>query len=194
MKTIRNVLFFADEPYTILAVRNSAGVRDDCLLKQPELVRKLLIDHMVVGKRIDLGNITAETSFVTAGGRTVHIHPVKEGGKLQANDANIIEPKVAVPNGFLVVLDNYLFPDEQALKRNCTTGKFDVGLLSVVSTKEEPQSASSTQTTNTSFVENVLQVLSVLKSGVRVFQHFLSRSNVSRLINDGKPKITNTYL
>ncbi|GJQ66831.1 hypothetical protein Trydic_g7866 [Trypoxylus dichotomus] len=169
----------SDEPYTILAVQNAASVRDDCLLKQPELVKKLLLDHMVIGKRIDLSNTTTVTTFKTAGGRTVHIKPSEEG-KLQANNANIVEANVSIPNGYLVILDNYLFPDEQTIKKNCTLGKLDVGMLSVVTAKE----SSKPSVSNTSFIDNVMQVLSILKSGVRVFQHFLSRSNVSRLIED----------
>lgn len=86
-----------------------------------------------------------------------------------------------MPNGVLIILDNYLFPEEQALK-NTTRSKLDVGMLSIVTAKEENKTTPS----NTSFVENVLQVLSFLKSGVRVFQHFLSRSNVSQLLVDGE--------
>lgn len=80
-----------------------------------------------------------------------------------------------------MILDNYLFPDDKILE-NTTQSKLDIGMLSVVSTKEEAKIAVS----NTSFVENILEVLSFLKSGVRVFQHFLSRSNVSHLLIDGK--------
>lgn len=181
--TIRGYIyfFFTDEPYTILAVQNSAGIKDECFLKQPEFVKKLLLDHMVIGKRIDLSNITAVTTFKTAGGRTVHIKPSVEG-KLQANNANIVEANVSIPNGYLIILDNYLFPDEQTARKNCTLGKLDVGMLSVVTTKENSKASAS----NTSFIDSVMQVLTILKSGVRVFQHFLSRSNVSRLIDDGK--------
>lgn len=134
----------------------------------------------MLGSRIDLTNLTTETSFKTLGGRTVRVRPVKEG-KLEANGAVIVEPKVVVPNGLLVVLDNYLFPDEQVLKKNATQGKLDIGMLSVVTAKEEAK----TLATNTTFIENIIQVLSFLKSGVRVFQHFLTRSNVSQLLIEG---------
>lgn len=61
----------------------------------------------------------------------------------------------------------------------------DLGMLSVVAVaKEEGKSAAATA--NGSFVENVLQVLSLLKNGVRVFHHFLSRSNVSQLLVNGE--------
>lgn len=110
----------------------------------------------------------------------MRVRPVKEG-KLEANGAVIVEPKVVVPNGLLVVLDNYLFPDEQVLKKNATQGKLDIGMLSVVTAKEEAK----TLATNTTFIDNIIQVLSFLKSGVRVFQHFLTRSNVSQLLTEG---------
>lgn len=85
--------FIADRPFTILAPKNTAGSRDGTVLHQPELVKKLLLDHVVLGSQIDLTNITTETSFLTLSGRTVHVRPLKEG-KLAANNATVIEPKV----------------------------------------------------------------------------------------------------
>ncbi|RZC37412.1 periostin [Asbolus verrucosus] len=166
------------EPFTILAPHNSATKRAENLLQQPELVKKLLLDHVLLGSRIDLTNVTTDTSFKTLGGRTVHVRHIKDG-KLKANDANIIQPKVVVPNGLLVVLDNYLFPEEQAVKKNATQGKLvDIATFT-------PNEDAKNQS-NTTFVENVMEVLSFLKSGVRVFQHFLSRSNVSKLLQEGE--------
>lgn len=163
-----------------MAPKNSAETRDDTVLHQPEVVRKLLLDHVVLGSKVDLGNVTSDTSFKTLGGKTVKIRLLKEG-KLEANGARVLEPKVEVPNGVLIVLDNYLFPEERKVK-NGTQGNLDIGMLSVVTAKEEGKSAPR----NTTFVENVLQVLSLLKSGVRVFHHFLSRSNVSQLLGAGE--------
>jgi transforming growth factor-beta-induced protein len=140
-------------------------------------VKKLLLDHVVLGSRIDLTNVTGDTSFKTLGGRTVHVRRTKDD-KLKANDANIVERKVEVPNGLLVVLDNYLFPEEQVTKENATQGKLvDIAAFA-------PSEDAKNQS-NTTFVENVMEVLGFLKSGVRVFQHFLSRSNVSKLLDDG---------
>ena len=132
---------------------------------------------MVLGSRIDLTNVTDDASFKTLGGRTVHVRHIKDG-KLKANDANIVERKVEVPNGLLVVLDNYLFPEEQVAKKSPTQGK-------LVDIANFAPSEDAKNQSNTTFVENVMEVLSFLKSGVRVFQHFLSRSNVSKLLEDG---------
>lgn len=171
--------FFSDKPFTILAPKNTADTRDVAtLLRQPELVKKLLLDHVVLGSRLDLTNITSETSFKTLRGRLVNIRPTDKG-LLQANDAIILQRKVEVPNGILMILDNYLFADEQMMKRNASSQEnINVENLSVFNA-EEPISS------KTSFIENVQQVLSFLKSGVRVFQHFLVRSNVSKLLEDG---------
>ncbi|XP_018568871.1 uncharacterized protein LOC108909119 [Anoplophora glabripennis] len=171
----------SEEPFTILAPQNSATKRAETFLHQPELVKKLLLDHMVLGTRIDLSNVTEDTSFTTLGGRTVKIRFSKDdGGKLKANDAVVIERKVEVPNGLLVVLDNYLFPEDQLMRKNASQGKLvDISAYSVVTSKEESKALS-----NTTFVENIMEVLSYLKSGVRVFQHFLSRSNVSKLLRE----------
>ncbi|KAG5897261.1 hypothetical protein JTB14_013162 [Gonioctena quinquepunctata] len=170
----------SDKPFTILAPQNVATKRTENLLHQPELVKKLLLDHVVLGSLIDLTNITSDTTFKTLGGNTVKVRPTKEdNSKLKANDANVIERKVIVPNGLLVVLDNFLFPQELLIKRNASQGKLSD--MPSFPSKENTKNQS-----NTTFVENVKEVLSFLKSGVRVFQHFLSRSNVSKLLLEDK--------
>lgn len=63
------------------------------------------------------------------------------------------EDKVDVENGRLIILDNYLFPED-------LTGDH-------------------------SFLQDMTEVLSFLQSGVRVFQHLLARSNVTKLLEKG---------
>ncbi|KAF6215018.1 hypothetical protein GE061_009766 [Apolygus lucorum] len=117
------------------------------LKSHPESVKKLLLDHVVLGQRLDLG-IGADLSFTTLGGRTVQIKS-KPGG-LVANGANVATDKVDVGIGRLIIIDNYLFPEDL--------------------------------TADHSFVQDMTQVLSLLQSGVRVFQHLLARSNVTKLL------------
>ncbi|GLV46183.1 uncharacterized protein CBL_02900 [Carabus blaptoides fortunei] len=176
------------EPFTILAPRNSAGTREDSVLKQPELVKKLLLDHILLGERLDLTNTT---TFKTLGGKQIKVH--KTNDKLYVNDAQVLQTKIEVPNGILIILDSYLFPDDKILKKNVMIGgdqgKLDVGMLSVVTVKDEVRTSSTTAPAagkHSTFIDNVSQVLSYLKSGVRVFQHFLSRSNVSQLLKEGE--------
>uniref|UniRef100_T1HD74 FAS1 domain-containing protein n=1 Tax=Rhodnius prolixus TaxID=13249 RepID=T1HD74_RHOPR len=120
------------------------------LKSHPDSVKKLLLDHVVLGQRLDLG-IGADLSFTTLGGRTVNIKS-KPGG-LVANGAKVHEDKVDVENGRLIILDNYLFPED-------LTGDH-------------------------SFLQDMTEVLSFLQSGVRVFQHLLARSNVTKLLEKG---------
>lgn len=152
------------------------------MLQQPELVKKLLLDHVVLGERIDVTNLTSPRTFRTLSGREVRVTRGKED-KLLANEASVLAAKVAVPNGILIVVDNYLFPEDHVnqSKNGSIAQKIDVGVLSVASVKEEAK----TLPVNMSFIENIMQVLSFLKSGVRVFQHFLARSNVSHLLVEG---------
>ena len=129
-----------------------------------------------------LKTFTVVTSFKNSTNiNTLYLH----SGTQYANEATIVNPRVEVPGGILVIVDGYLFPDELY---NAST---PAALLAL--TSEE----SSTQATtikigepgldsNSTFLENVSQVLSFLKSGVRVFQHFLSRSNVSQHLRDSK--------
>lgn len=66
--------WFADKPFTILAPRNNASLHipTEKLKTQPEAVKKLLLDHVVLGQRLDL-DIGADLSFTTLGGRTVTV-------------------------------------------------------------------------------------------------------------------------
>lgn len=151
-------------------------------MQRPEGVKAILLDHVVFGSRLDLENVTEDLTFQTAGGKTVHVRPVKDG-KLQANDAVIVKRKVVVPNGILVILDNYLFQENEIAKKNAT---IPVVKLADISALPLVHKEDTSHNYNMTFVENILEVLSFLKSGVRVFQHFLSRSNVSRLLKDSK--------
>lgn len=65
-----------------------------------------------------------------------------------------MNPKVDVANGRLIIIDNYLFPDDLVEDH--------------------------------SFLQDMTEVLSLLQSGVRVFQHLLARSNVTKLLKQGK--------
>lgn len=74
-------------------------------------------------------------------------------GSLVANGAKVTNPKVDVSNGRLIVLDNYLFPEDL--------------------------------TEDHSFLQDMTEVLSFLQGGVRVFQHLLTRSNVTKMLKQG---------
>ncbi|XP_056631324.1 transforming growth factor-beta-induced protein ig-h3 [Diorhabda sublineata] len=173
----------SDEPFTIFAPQNSATKRAEKLLQQPELIKKLLLDHVVLGSLIDLTNITSDTTLTTLSGKSVTVRIFKEHD-LKANDANVVERRVVVPNGLLVILDGYLFAEEQETKQNNASAlpTAQEKLMDVSATFSSTSNENSKNQSNATFVENIMEVLSFLKSGVRVFQHFLSRSNVSNLL------------
>lgn len=174
----------SDEPFTIFAPKNSATKRAEKLLQQPELIKKLLLDHVVLGALIDLTNITSDTTLTTLSGKSVTVRISKEHD-LKANDANVVERKVVVPNGLLVILDGYLFAEEQETKQKNVSSVPAVQekLMDVSATFSSTPNETNKNQSNATFVENIMEVLSFLKSGVRVFQHFLSRSNVSKLLH-----------
>lgn len=165
---------FSDRPYTILAPSNTAKFHST--IQNEEQVKQIILNHVAVGRLLDVTNVSKEVSIETLRGRTVYIS--RKEDKLLANDANILQFKLIPPNGVILVLDNYLFGDEQDAKKTPPHTKLDV--TKPIRVKESKSLG------NVSFVDNVLQVLSYLKSGVRVFQHFLSRSNVSKLLEDGE--------
>ncbi|XP_072377102.1 periostin [Diabrotica undecimpunctata] len=176
----------SDEPFTIFAPQNAATKRAEKLLQQPELIKKLLLDHVVLGSLIDLTNVTSNVSLKTLSGKMITVKFSKEHG-LTTNNANVVERKVTVPNGLLVVLDGYLFSftEEQEIKEKNTssTSTSQEKLMDVSATFSSTSNEGNKNQSNTTFVENIMEVLSFLKSGVRVFQHFLSRSNVSKLLH-----------
>jgi hypothetical protein len=84
----------------------------------------------------------------------------------------------------LVVVDSYLFPEEliignQSAAASGPPGHTAESLVTITA-------ADVGSTRNATFLENVNQVLSYLKSGVRVFQQLLGSSNVSQILKDGK--------
>ncbi|KAF5303168.1 hypothetical protein FQA39_LY10081 [Lamprigera yunnana] len=160
----------SDKPFTILAPTNSAKLPNSSIHRD---MKQMILSHIILGSIINITNNTQEISFETLSGKKVHIHQKED--KLFANDVSIITSN-GVPNGVLFILNNYLFTDE--VKKSAGQGKIDAGSHTILKVKEEPHNR------NTTFVDNVLQVLSYLKSGVRVFHHFLSRSNVSKLLQE----------
>nr|CAD7444248.1 unnamed protein product [Timema bartmani] len=186
------------EPFTIFAPENGNETlppAEEGLLTHPDLVKRLLLDHIVLGVKIDL-QLSSELTFSTLGGRTVQVQTVN--GTLYANGARVLQQRVEVPHGILVILDNYLFPEDMDVT-NMTSTPSVVGdsmtgesLVKVTAEAAAENNDVAVETTappvknsTGGFLESVTQVLSFLKSGVKVFRQFLAKSNVSHLLMDG---------
>ncbi|KAE8749708.1 hypothetical protein FOCC_FOCC003695 [Frankliniella occidentalis] len=145
-------LSLSDKPFTILAPINSALPP----LAEPGAMRRLLLDHVVLGKQLDL-DIGADLRFATLGGHTVKVQ--NHNGTLTANGARVLRARVEVPRGILV------------------PPALPTAAAHVAPPEPKPLSG---------FLRDVTEVLSFLKSGTRVFQHLLSRAqvNVSRMLTD----------
>ncbi|XP_067003374.1 periostin [Anabrus simplex] len=169
----------SEEPFTIFAPRNnkSTATKVDKLMTHPDMVKKMLLDHIVLGIKMNL-NLSSDFTFTTLGGRTVNVRRIN--GTQYANGAKVEMSMVEVPHGILVVLDDYLFPQDLDIGNLSPLPSASPASLVKISVPSGPGHDNST------FVENVSQVLSFLKSGVRVFRDFLSRSNVSHLIENGE--------
>jgi hypothetical protein len=70
-------LIVSEEPFTIFAPVNRKGPLKDAhsLLAQPDLVKRLLMDHIVLGLKLNL-NLTGDFTITTLGGRTVNVRRV----------------------------------------------------------------------------------------------------------------------
>lgn len=67
-------------------------------MQQPELVKRLLLDHVILGTKLDLSHLIANISFPTLGGRTVSVR-LDENDTIKANNVTILEKNIDVPNG-----------------------------------------------------------------------------------------------
>lgn len=61
-------------------------------------MKRLLLDHVILGTKLDLTNIVADISLPTLGGRTVTIRLDKER-TVKANNVTVVEKNIEVPNG-----------------------------------------------------------------------------------------------
>ncbi|KAI5702426.1 hypothetical protein M8J76_001167 [Diaphorina citri] len=114
-KSVKIHFRLPDKPYTILAPLNNAStqISKDRLESHPRVVKRLLLDHVVLGQKLDL-NLGANIKFTTLGGRTVNVRNKKTEGAvgLYANGARVINPGIDVSNGRLVILEDYLFAED----------------------------------------------------------------------------------
>ncbi|KAL0274146.1 UNVERIFIED_CONTAM: hypothetical protein PYX00_006639 [Menopon gallinae] len=163
----------SDKPFTILAPKNQAAASPSLLLAYPDKVKQMLLDHMVLGQKLRLDDITDTFHFKTLGGKVVSVQEIN--GTLYANNAQVLEPRVDVPGGgVVVVLNDYLFPTDIA--KDLPTSTLTPTNVNAVDNAADG--------TNSTFFQNLVDLLSFFKNGVRVFQHFLSRSNVSHLLKN----------
>ncbi|XP_044743153.1 transforming growth factor-beta-induced protein ig-h3 [Chrysoperla carnea] len=178
----------SDQPFTIFAPINSATKDTNSYLRNSEHVKNLLLSHIVLGTQIDVEKQnTTEENYETLSGRTIHI--TKKNQKLYANDALIINQKIQLPAGVIIIIDNYVL-GKANLNNTQHPENIPVNLLTTISGTNGINSSALIQqtknTNNTKFIDNIYQVLSFFKEGVRVFQHFLSKSNVSKVLKDGQ--------
>lgn len=92
------------------------------------------------------------------------------------NGARVLDPRIDVPGGgVVVVLEDYLF------SKAGPSGTTESSPTTVPASVEDSNDGS-----NSTFFQNLVDLLSFFKTGVRVFQSLLSRSNVSQLLKNGK--------
>lgn len=140
-------LSLSDKPFTILAPINSALPP----LAEPGAMRRLLLDHVVLGKQLDL-DIGADLRFATLGGHTVKVQ--NHNGTLTANGARVLRARVEVPRGILVTLDNYLFtpPSEEGSTSSSTTPgppSLEAAATATMAPKANASTVAATTTTTT---------------------------------------------
>ncbi|XP_059486008.1 uncharacterized protein LOC132202815 isoform X2 [Neocloeon triangulifer] len=157
--------------YVILAPKEPAPLQKDTDPQdRPAIVKKLLLDHVILGQKLNLTNREDKSSFTVAtlGGRDVEFS--YKDNNWYANDALIVEsPADIPPNGELVVLNKYAFADYNP--------------LSSISTSEAP----STSTTAAPFIGDFAEELINTDkfSGLNrmpLFTQFLRYANVSELL------------
>lgn len=122
-------VFTSDKEFTILAPSNSAPMRPSPTAEDKDRVRQLLLNHIVLGRAVNLSSDLSSTSppwykdttnhgnkkpltVTTLGGRQLHLKTRKDGTAV-VNGVKIVGKEVRVPpNGVIIVLEDYLFMDE----------------------------------------------------------------------------------
>ncbi|KAK6622611.1 hypothetical protein RUM43_008453 [Polyplax serrata] len=101
----------SDKPFTVLSPQNKPTISAEVILSHPDTVKETLLDHIVLGQKLRLDDVSGAFHFRTLGGKIVSVQEIN--GTLYANHAKVIIPRMDVSaGGVLVVLDDYLFPIE----------------------------------------------------------------------------------
>jgi uncharacterized surface protein with fasciclin (FAS1) repeats len=100
-------------PFTILAPTDEAfrkvpADQLDALMQKPDLLKKVLLNHVIEGKW-SVEDLKDEQSIPTLEGSELKII-ASENGKIKVNDAAITKSDIAARNGIIQVIDTVLVP------------------------------------------------------------------------------------
>lgn len=99
-------------PYTVFAPSNAAfekigQVKLDALLADKEKLKKVLLAHVVVGKKVMAADV------MEMGGKEVNTFPIKvEGKSVMLGDAKVTKTDLVATNGVIHVIDTVLMPKD----------------------------------------------------------------------------------
>lgn len=162
----------SDEPFAIFAPINSAIKQQTSYLRNAEQIKQLILNHIVINPPTIQEQAKTTTELKSLTNRLIKINST------HANDA-LIKHQIPITNtsGTIYVIDSFVI-GRQNLNNNLNYN--------------QQQQITNTNKNNT--FDNLIKVLSYFKENVRVFQHFLLKSNLSTILNDGKSGIcNNTY-
>lgn len=102
----------ADGPYTVFAPTNEAFAKVpqavvDALLANPDLLKQVLLYHVVAGK-VMAADVKDGASAKTLQGEPVNFKVAD--GKVAVNDANVVKADLVAKNGVIHVIDSVLVP------------------------------------------------------------------------------------
>lgn len=102
----------ADGPYTVFAPTNDAFAKVpqevlDALLADPDLLKQVLLYHVVAGK-VMAADVKDGASAATLQGEPVTFKVAD--GKVAVNDANVVSADIEAKNGVIHVIDSVIVP------------------------------------------------------------------------------------
>ncbi|KAF4524638.1 hypothetical protein B566_EDAN013747 [Ephemera danica] len=155
--------------FSILAPRQPPPV--DFAEAEPALVKRVLLDHVILGRRLHLASLTELEPFevTSLSGRRVRF--THRDGSWYANEAKVLEPESEISvSGELVVLDSYVFNDYNSSASD-----------------ENPKAPVETAETTEAAPGNIADQLNKLPAlfnltRVPVFNKFLKDANVSQML------------
>lgn len=68
--------FYVDKPFTVLSPQNKPTISAEVILSHPDTVKETLLDHIVLGQKLRLDDVSGAFHFRTLGGKIVSVQEI----------------------------------------------------------------------------------------------------------------------
>ncbi|XP_065581271.1 uncharacterized protein LOC136040842 isoform X3 [Artemia franciscana] len=187
----------SDVPFTILAPSNLAKRPSSSILGNPEKLKKLILSHILLGRKILSNDIISSNSSIeerSLEGTSLHFIHTTSG--ILVNNRRVLRSDVFVPQGTIIILEDYLVDNKDDVIENRipmielgTKDESDIGSwkLEEIDLDFGRRVFEAMSNESKPFYEELIDVLSLLKSGTSEFRRYFLQADVSKyFIDDGE--------